>query len=203
MPKLCFKTRPQGNTLQLVRHTYSPERKRSRTQTVGSLSTRADPADYRADLKLHPGITLDERDHLAIANWLTQYGDPEAARYRADQVVRIKKMLEQALSLNAAVSMDPFEQAQLALRTLEQALPSMAEAIVKRGESPWSILRPTYLELSEAWGHLMKAAQSAGIAKQYKRGLVLTPDAVEIGVTPTQEFPTVDYPGVEGNAMTR
>jgi hypothetical protein len=83
MPRLCFKTRPAGNTVQLVRHAYCPTHKRSRTQTVGSLSTRADPADYHADLKLHPGITLDEGDHLAIAQWLTRHGDVEAARYRA------------------------------------------------------------------------------------------------------------------------
>lgn len=197
MPKLCFKTRPAGNTVQLVRHSYCAQRGRSRTITVGTLSMRADPADYAADLSLHPGITLNASDHLAISNWLTQYGDPEAARYRADQVARIKAMLEQALSVNASVTMGPFEQAQVALRTLAQVLPSMAEAIVERGELPWTILRPTYLELSVVWGHLMKAAQTAGIAKQYKRGPLLTPDEVEIGITPTQEFPTVDYPGFE------
>ncbi len=106
MPKLCFKTRPAGNTVQLVHHTYCAQRGRSRTITIGSLSTRADPADFSADLKLSPGITLADSDHLAIANWLTRYGNPEAARYRADQVARIKVMLvqEQAQSLNVAVA---------------------------------------------------------------------------------------------------
>jgi hypothetical protein len=113
-------------------------------------------------------------------------------------------MLQQeAQSSNVALATDPFEQAQAALLALEQALPSMAEAIVQRGELPWSILRPTYLELTLVWGHLLKAAQSAGIAKQYKRSPLLIPDEMEMGVTPTQDFPTLDSPGVEGNAMTR
>jgi hypothetical protein len=41
-----------------------------------------------------------------------------------------------------------------------------------------------------AWGNLLKAAQAAGIAKQYKRAPAL--DEAEMGVTPNQEFPTVD-----------
>jgi streptomycin 6-kinase len=136
---------------------------------VGTLSTRADPANFAADLKLSPGITLSDSDRQAIANWLTRYGNPEAARYRADQMARIKAMLEQAQSLSVAMAIDPFEQAQAALLALEQVLPELADAMLERGESPRTALRPRYLELNRHWEGLFKAAQTAGIAKQYKR----------------------------------
>ncbi len=138
MPKLCFKTRVAGNTVQLVRHVYSPAHKRSSTLTVGTLPTRADPEDYQADLKLTPGSTLDTADHAAIVHWLRQHGSPEAARYRAAQVERIKAILQQEQAAPAlAVPNDLFEQAQSALLALIQALPEMAQAVVSRGETPW------------------------------------------------------------------
>ena len=188
MPKLCFKTRPQGKTVQLVRHAYSPTHKRRQTLTVGTLSTRADPEDYQADLKLTPGCSLDATDHEAITHWLRQHGDPEAARYRAAQIERIKEILQQEQAAPVlAVPNDPFEQAQSALLALKRELPEMAQAIVERGETPWLVLRPSYLALTETWGSLLKAAQAASIAKQYKRG-----SAPAVGIPQNQEDPVVD-----------
>jgi hypothetical protein len=189
MLKLSFKTRPQGKTVQLVRHGYSPAHKRSATFTLGSLSTRADPADYLADLKLRPGITLTDSDHLAIANWLTHQGDPDATRYRAALVARIKASLAQELStaLPVPAPKDLFAQASEALLALQAALPEMAKSIAEQGHSPWSILRPTYLELTATWDSLLKAAQAAGIAKQYKRA-----QAADSGLAQTQACPVSD-----------
>ena len=188
MPKLCFKTRPQGKTVQLVHHTYSPAHKRSQTLTVGTLSTRADPADYQADLKLNPGSTLDAADHAAITHWLRQHGDPEAARYRATQVERIKAELQQEQAAPVlAVPNDPFEQAQSALLALKQALPGMAQAAVERGETPWPVSRPNYLALLKTWKGLAKAAQTANIAKQYKCG-----SAPAVDIPANQDDPAED-----------
>mgnify|MGYP000701064424 CR=1 FL=1 len=189
MPKLCFKTRPQGKTVQLVRHTYSPTHKRSQTLTVGTLSTRADPEDYQADLKLTPGSTLDTADHAAIVHWLRQHGSPEAARYRAAQIERIKAELQQEqLAPALAIPKDPFEQAQSALLALKLELPAMTQAIIERGETAWPVLRPNYLALLKTWKGLVKAAQATKIAKQCKRGSAPT----EGSIPANQEDPVVD-----------
>jgi hypothetical protein len=73
---------------------------------------------------------------------------------------------------------------------LEQVVPKLADAIMAQGESPRTVLRSKYLELNKHWGGLLKAAQTAGIAKQYKRGLAS--DMTEMGATPSQEDPAVD-----------
>ena len=198
MPKLCFKTRVAGNTVQLVRHVYSPAHKRSSTLTLGTLSTRADPDDYLANLRLRPGVSLTEEDHRAISQWLMRNGDAQAARYRAAQVARIRANLHEELAADAAaaeasatmappVVSDPFGQARDAIAALIAALPRMAQAVTAQGASPWLVLRPAYLALVSDWDSLLKAAQAAGIAKQYKRG---SPAAV--GIPPNQEDPVVE-----------
>jgi hypothetical protein len=200
MPKLCFKTRVAGNTVQLVRHVYSPAHKRSSTLTLGTLSTRADPDDYLANLRLRPGVSLTEEDHRAISQWLMRNGDAQAARYRAAQVARIRANLHEELAADAAaaaanasatmappVVSDSFGQARDAIHVLIQALPRMAQSVTDQGASPWLVLRPAYLALVSDWDSLLKAAQAAGIAKQYKRG---SPAAV--GIPPNQEDPVVE-----------
>jgi hypothetical protein len=63
----------------------------------------------------------------------------------------------------------------------------MAQSVTDQGASPWLVLRPAYLALVSDWDSLLKAAQAAGIAKQYKRG-----SAAAVGIPPNQEDPVVE-----------
>lgn len=167
MQNLCFKPRPGGKTVQLVRHAYDPASKRSRTLTVGTLDLRADPALFPIGLTLRPGHYLDEAEQQKANVYLHTHADPASHAQRETLVARIRQELNDAA---AAQGEDPFEQCAQAIATLTQALPQLAQKEIEHGNTPWQSLRPRYLALAEAWKALVGAAQQAGIAKQYKRG---------------------------------
>jgi len=163
---LCFKPRPGGNTVQLVRHAYDPATKRSRTITVGTLDLRADPALFPNGLTLRSGCHLDEAELQKVKDYLRTHADPASCAQREALVARIR----QELNDTAAPAGNPFDLCANAIARLTQAIPLLAGEVRTAGSDPWMTLRPRYLALSEEWKALLGAAQSAGIAKQYKRG---------------------------------
>ncbi|MEW6384745.1 MAG: hypothetical protein AB1514_12395 [Pseudomonadota bacterium] len=163
MPRLCFKTRLDGTTVQLVRHIYSPELKRSRTLTLGSLPLDADPEDVRHGLRLRPGVELADDEWLMIAEWLRVHGDVEAARRRAISAERIRQAV---LAERAKDAGDIFEQAVQALDAVTAALPRLTK---DNGELAWTNLRPRYLAINAAAERLLRCAQACGVAKTARR----------------------------------
>jgi len=164
---LCFKPRPGGNTVQLVRHAYDPATRRSRTITVGTLDLRADPALFPKGLTLRPGCPLDEAELQKVKDYLRTHADPASCAQREALVARIRQELSDAASAPEA---NPFVVCAKAIAVLTKAIPKLANETREAGSDPWLMLRPSYLALSEDWKALGGAAQSAGIAKQYKRG---------------------------------
>jgi hypothetical protein len=170
MQRLCFKTRKNGRTVQLVRHIYSPATQRSQTVTLGSFATDADPDDVQSDLRLRPSVVLDEYETRQVARWLSANGDTEAVRRRQELRERIARDVRAAvLAELAAKAGDGFDQAMNALDALATALPSMVEEARQRKANARTELRPRYLALVAASGRLLKAAQAVGVAKTAKR----------------------------------
>jgi len=175
MQNLCFKPRPGGKSVQLVRHVYDSSTKRSRTVTVGTLDLRADPANVPEGLALREGSTLDDNEHKKIIAYLLAHADPASCQKRDALAARIRQELR---SNNCAVEVNPFDQCANDIVALTVALPSLANDARASGEDPWLTLRPRYLELAENWKALVMAAQATGIAKQYKRGGASTADEI-------------------------
>lgn len=172
MPRLCFKTRKSGRTVQLVRHVYDPRIQRSRTLTIGSLPLDADPEDYFHDLRLRKGVSLSDEEHRQITTYLAVAGDPDAARRRKEAALRIEERVrtEVVRELNAQPG-DVFAQAVHALKAVITALPALAAQIIEQGEDVRAALRPGYLKIHAAWEELMKVAQDVGVAKRAPRGV--------------------------------
>lgn len=166
MQNLCFKPRPGGNTVQLVRHAYDPATKRSRTITVGTLDLRADPALFPVGLTLRLHHRLDASEQQNVADYLRTHADPASCAQREALITRIREQLNDATAPEA----NPFALCANAIARLTQAIPQLANDARADGNDPWVTLRPSYLALSENWKALLGAAQEAGIAKQYKRG---------------------------------
>jgi len=164
---LCFKPRPGGKTAQLVRHAYDPTSKRSRTITVANLDLRADPALFPKGLTLRPDCRLDESEQQKAVDYLRTHADPSSCEQREALVARIRQELSDAASAPEA---NPFVLCAKAIVALTKAIPQLANETREAGSDPWLMLRPSYLALSEDWKALVGAAQSAGIAKQYRRG---------------------------------
>jgi len=164
---LCFKPRPGGNTVQLVRHAYDPTTKRSRTITVGNLDLRADPALFPKGLTLRSGCRLDEAEQQKAADYMRTHANPSSCEQREALIARIREELSDAAS---GPESNPFVVCAKAIAALTKAIPQLANETREAGSDPWLMLRPSYLALSEDWKALVGAAQSAGIAKQYKRG---------------------------------
>lgn len=164
---LCFKPRPGGNTVQLVRHAYDPTTKRSRTITVGNLDLRADLSLFPKGLTLRSGSRLDEAEQQKAADYLRTHANPSSCEQREALIARIREELSDAASGPEA---NPFVVCAKAIAALTKAIPQLANETREAGSDPWLMLRPSYLALSEDWKALVGAAQSAGIAKQYKRG---------------------------------
>ena len=163
---LCFKPRPGGNTVQLVRHAYNPASRRSQTVTVGTLDLRADPALFPLGLTLRPGVSLNNDEQQKVADYLHAHADPASIQQRQALAARIRQELQSATDVEA----NPFVLCARAITVLTEAIPQLANEAREAGSDPWLTLRPSYLALSEDWKALVGAAQSAGIAKQYRRG---------------------------------
>jgi len=163
---LCFKPRSGGKTVQLVRHAYNPASRRSQTVTVGTLDLRADPTLFPQGLTLRPGVSLNNDEQQKVADYLLAHADPASCAQREALIARIRDELNDA----AAPEANPFAVCANAIAKLTQVIPQLANDARLEGNDPWLMLRPSYLALSEDWKALVGAAQSAGIAKQYKRG---------------------------------
>lgn len=166
MQNLCFKPRSGSKTVQLVRHAYNPASRRSRTITVGTLDLRADPALFPTGLTLRPGVSLNNDEQQKVADYLHAHADPASIQQREALAARIRQELQSAADVEA----NPFVLCAKAITVLTEAIPQLANEARETGSDPWLTLRPSYLALSEDWKALVGAAQSAGIAKQYKRG---------------------------------
>jgi hypothetical protein len=177
MPRLCFKTRPDGQTVQLVRHVYCPTTQRSRTVTLGSLRRDSDPESPETGLRLVQGITLDAAQHQQIQHWLLSHGDTDAATRRQALLERIEAQVRAELQQQPSPVPDPFKQAENALRSLSDALPQLSLALTASGEDPWRALRPGYMNVYHAWETVLDAAKAAGVAKQSKRVAPVSQDA--------------------------
>lgn len=179
MPRLSFKTRPNGQTVQLVHHRYSPTRQRSQTITLGALRRDSDPDFPETGLRLVQGITLDAAQYQQIQQWLRKHGDTDAATRRQVLRERIEAQVRAALQQGQpfAETPNPFEQATQALQSLSGALPQLSQALTATGGDPWVTLRPGYMNVYHAWEQLLEAAKLAGIAKQRKRGGLMHPEA--------------------------
>jgi hypothetical protein len=165
MPRLCFKHRPTSKTVQLVRHVYCPATKRSQTVSIGSLRWDADPDDFTPALSLRPGEVLCENDQLAIGGWLKAHGDKNALARRTQFVERIEMQVRQALQAQLATDTDLLAQAAAALESVTAALPALADTEKLAGNNARTALRPGYLKIHAAWGRLVQAAQTTGVAK--------------------------------------
>jgi hypothetical protein len=169
MPNLRFKTRPQGRTVQLVRHVYCPKIKRSRTVTLGSLPLDADPDDFFHALRLRDGVSFSDVEYQKIAAHLATEGDAIAARRRREVALRneerIRAEVRQEFDAQAG---DVFAQAVAALTAVAAALPELAER-AGDAKAAMALLRPRYLKIHHAWEGLVKIAQSAGVAKRAQR----------------------------------
>lgn len=171
MPNLCFKARKGSRTVQVVRHAYSPEVKRSRTVTLGSVPLDADPDDFEDVLYLRPGIELNNEDLLLISAWLVMHGDAAAARRRRRQAERIAARVRAEVHAELTrQSGNALERAVKALDDAASALPALAEQARNAGENVWKSLRPGYLAVHGAWERFMKTAQASGSAKRRQAG---------------------------------
>lgn len=170
MPRLCFKTRSDGQTVQLVHHVYNPTTQRSRTVTLGSLRRDTDPEAPETGLRKVPGITLDAAQHGEIRQWLLSHGDADAATRRQALIEQIKAKVRAELLEQSPPEPDPFEQAVQALQSLsEVVLPELSKSLTASGEDPWKTLRPGYMAVYHAWETVLESAKTAGVAKQSKR----------------------------------
>lgn len=169
MPNICFKTRPNGRTVQLVRHVYSPATGRSQTFTVGSLSIHADPEDYESDLKPRLKVILDDADRLAIRTWLLQHGDGTVIEQRRVHLASIEARLRAEITASLVIEGDPLRQTLEAIATLRKAFPDMAKVVQQEGGDVWKDFRPRYLELAAEWDRWLKTAQANGVAKKITR----------------------------------
>lgn len=197
MPRLCFKTRPDGQTVQLVHHVYNPMTQRSRTVTLGSLRCDSDPDSPETGLRLVPGITLDAAQQEQIRHWLLSHGDADAATRRQALLERIEAKVRAELLEQSAQVPDPFEQAVLALKQLSEVLPELSMKITTSGEDPWKSLRPGYMAVYHAWETVLEAAKAAGVAKQSKRAAPAHQDAPLAPGNPALDVATVDASAME------
>lgn len=201
MPRLCFKTRRDGQTVQLVHHLYCPARQRSRTVTLGSLRRDSDPDFPETGLRLVQGVTLDAAQYQQIQQWLRKHGDTDAATRRRVLLERIEAQVRAALQQCQPFSegRNPFELAVQALQSLSGALPQLSQAVTATGGDPWAVLRPDYIEVYHAWEMLLEAAKTAGIAKQKKRGGLAHQDAPSASGNPESCEALVDAAVTEVN----
>jgi hypothetical protein len=169
MPRLCFKTRSDGQTVQLVHHVYNPTTQRSRTVTLGSLRRDTDPEAPETGLRKVPGITLDAAQHADIRQWLLSHGDADAATRRQALLEQLKAKVRAELLEQSSPVPDPFEQAVQALQSLSEVLPELSKSLTASGEDPWKTLRPGYMAVYHAWETVLETAKAAGVAKQSKR----------------------------------
>lgn len=168
MSNLCFRRRTAGDTVQLVRHVYSPVRKRSATVNVGSVRLDADPDELPDGLRLAPAQALDERDVATLRAWLAIHGDPAARQRREQRELRIAARVRAELEAQAT-DRDSFVEAVVALHRAQEAMTLAANAQRAAGERPWHALREPYLAVYRAWGEFAEVAQAAGVAKTAKR----------------------------------
>lgn len=169
MPNICFKTRLNGRTVQLIQHQYSTATGRSQTVTLGSLSIDADPNAYEAELKLRTGVTLGNTDRLAIGAWLQRHGDSTARKQRQTQQTALEARLRAEITASLVIEGDPLRQTLEAIATLRKAFPDMAKVVQREGGDVWKDLRPRYLELAAEWDRWLKTAQANGVAKKITR----------------------------------
>jgi hypothetical protein len=169
MPRICFKRRAGGNTVQLVKHVYTPTAKRTCTITVGTLRLDADPDNLPIRLRTDPGLSAAEVE--AVRLWLTQNGDPIAAARRREEAQRLEMQIRERLAQEQTLtsSPEPFEAAAKALNAAALALSERAAELRTRGEIPWDTLRKPYLGIYEAWRELVDMAQAQGVAKKSTR----------------------------------
>jgi hypothetical protein len=169
MPRLSFKFRRGARTAQLVRHVYSPARKRSVAVAVGSIRIDSDPDLLPAGLRLANGQELSADDLAALRAWLERHGDSRLAAARA---VRASAIREQALREATRSAETPEAACAAAVRAIEHAsglLTSAARLAAQSGTNPRSRLRAPYLAVYRAWTALQSAASQVGIAKVSRR----------------------------------
>lgn len=112
MRRLCFKVRKDSQTVQIVRHAYCSQRKRSRTIAIGSFPVSADPEDFLPDLRMRADMSLTEDDYREIEQWLIENGDPRSAQRRRDSAERVAARLRETLRAENEPTGDAFDVAE-------------------------------------------------------------------------------------------